>query len=137
MGKTDGIVTVTGMTGARDTGLKESLVKFRAHWREMGDALLNISGIGTATGLPVNKDEDRIPYEHQPWPRLMYHADSREVLVADEKQVAAAVRDGFRKDPYARPQIAIADAATEKSVRWIRIQRLRRRYGRCPMNCKR
>ncbi len=114
MGKTDGIVTVTGMAGDRESGFKESLVKFRSHWREMGDALLNISGIGTATGLPVNKDEDRIPYEHQSWPRLMYHADGRETLVNDEKQVAQAVRDGYRKDWYPKPQVMVADAATEK-----------------------
>jgi hypothetical protein len=114
-------VTVTGM-GNDMGGLKESLTAFRKHHKEVGAALLNISGVGTVTGGPVDKDEERPAYRHQEWPIMLYHADGREVIVGDpdapegrnKADIKAHLDLGFRREPYVKPQIQVLDPATEK-----------------------
>ena len=95
-------------------GLKESLAKFRKHHHDVGDALLNISGVGTPNGESVDQDEPRPTYVHQDYPRTMYHADLRQETVQDATEQKALEAQGFRTKPYARPQIAVHDPATEK-----------------------
>ena len=114
---TQGIVSVSPMP--RDNtggGLKESLLKFRKHHSDVADALLNITGIGTPTGEPVEKDEDRIPYQHQEFPRMVYHVDGRELVVENDKELASAMKGGFRKEAYPKVRVVVADAATEKKA---------------------
>lgn len=95
-------------------GLKESLSKFRKHHSEVGDALMNISGVGTKDGNPVDKDEARAPYEHQDFPRMLYHAEGMEELAQDLAGQRALVERGFRLVPFTKPQVQVNDPATEK-----------------------
>lgn len=111
-----GTVTVAGLSDAGMGGLKESLARFHKHHQEVGAALLNISGIGTATGEPVDKDEPRPAYEHQPWPRMVYHQDGREVIVNGRGELADSVKRGFREEPYVKAKVAVGDPAAEKQA---------------------
>ncbi len=97
-------------------GLKESISKFRKHHGEVGDALMNISGLGTVTGDPVDKDEPRPAYHHAEWPMMIYHADGRERVVQDHREYEEWRGKGFRDDPYPKPQVAVLDPATEKKA---------------------
>lgn len=106
-------VSVSGMPREMG-GLKESVVAFRKHHKEVGDALLNISGVDTATGQPTDKDEPRMPYVHQDWPRMVYHADGREEICVTERDFNALKPKGFREQPYPKVQVAMADPKTEK-----------------------
>ena len=106
-------ITVLGVNDGMG-GLKESLAKFRNHHKEVGDALMNISGVGTATGEAVDKDEPRPGYTHHDWPKMMYHADGRSEIVLNAVELKERKETGFRLEPYARPQVAVLDPATEK-----------------------
>jgi hypothetical protein len=97
-------------------GLRESVGTFRKHHREVADALLNLSGVDTPTGGPVDKDEIRQPYVHQDWPMMVYHANGDERIVRNKQELKEALDENFRKDPYPRPQIAVLDPATEKKM---------------------
>lgn len=106
-------ITVIGVNDGMG-GLKESLAKFRKHHVEVGDALMNVSGVGTATGAMVDKDEPRPLYEHQDYPRMLYHADGREKTVNGIEDQREAEKIGFRTKPYLRPAVHLADPQTEK-----------------------
>lgn len=109
-------VSVMGQADRPMGGLTESLAKFRKHHAEVGDALLNLSGIGTAAGQPVDKDEPRPDYVHREYPKLIYHADGREQMAADDKELKAAQKAGFRAEPYPKVQIALGDPKAEKKA---------------------
>ncbi len=109
-------VSVAGMVTDGMGGLKESQAAFRKHHQEVGEALLNISGIDTPTGGPVDKDETRVPYMHQEWPKMIYHADGRELIVHDDAERQDLFKRGFRNEPYPKPKIAVNDPATEKKA---------------------
>ena len=94
-------------------GLKESQAKFRKHHQEVGDALLNISGVGTSTGDKVDKDEERPGYKHQEFPKMLYKPNE-EVIVSNKADMEVHTKAGWREEPYPRPQIAVLDPATEK-----------------------
>jgi hypothetical protein len=96
-------------------GLKESQAKFRKHHGEVGDALLNISGVGTATGAAVDKDEPRPGYQHQEFPKMLYKPNE-EVIVTNKADMDAHLRAGWRDEPYLKPQVAVLDPATEKKA---------------------
>ena len=112
---TEGVVSVSNMGDAGRDGAKESQVIFRRHHEAVGHALLNISGIGTATGEPVGKDEDRPAYVFQEFPKMKYHADGRELIVNNKKEEGASAQNGFRADPYPKPKLAVADPRFEKA----------------------
>lgn len=107
-------VMVAGMAGDGMGGLKESITKFRKHHEEVSAALLNISGVGTVTGGPVDKDEPRPAYVHQPWPKHTYHADGRDLIVLDADELKDAREHGYRLEPYPKPQVALGDPKAEK-----------------------
>lgn len=109
-------VSVAGMVTEGMGGLRESQAAFRKHHQEVGGALLNISGIDTATGGPVDKDETRPVYTYQAWPKMVYHADGRELKVNTEAEQQDAIRRGFRNEPYIKPRIAVNDPAAEKKA---------------------
>lgn len=108
-------ITVIGMQREAG-GLKESIGAFRKHHGEVATALLNISGIGTITGDPVDKDDPRMPYEYQEWPRMVYHGDGREVVVVDQDEFAEHIAVGFRAKPYPKPQVVVGNPAEEKKL---------------------
>ncbi len=106
-------ITVAGMPREMG-GLKESTAAHRKHWKEVGDALLNISGIGTADGKPVDKDEPRIAYKHQSFPRMVYHAENGELVVENDTELTEALRQKYREAPYIKPQVMVEDPRIEK-----------------------
>ncbi len=109
-------VTVMGVADRPMGGLKESLSVFTRHHAEVAGALLNISGIGTPDGEPLDKDDPRPQYnpDQHRWPTAMHHADGRVEQAQDKEAVAGLTKLGFRREPYRVPQVAVADPATEK-----------------------
>ena len=98
-------------------GLEESLAKFRMHHKEVGDALLNLSGVGTIDGHSAKLFDPRPVYnpKDNPFPRMLHHADGRQIIVKNEAEEVAQRPLGFRRDPYARVQVAMADPQEEKA----------------------
>lgn len=89
-------------------GLEESQAAFRKHHKNVGDVLNNM-----AEGL--KKDEDRPDYEHQSYPKMVYHAERGERIVHTSKDLKAAIEEeGYRIAPYAKPKVYVADPETEK-----------------------
>lgn len=111
-----GVIVAGTMTNDGTGGLKESLGATRKHFREVGDALLNISGTGTVDGLPVDKDEPRPTYDPRAnqWPMAAYHADGRFETAETPDQLQEFIQKGFRREPYPKAQVALNDPATEK-----------------------
>lgn len=107
-------VSVIGAINEGTGGLKESQSAFRKHHHDVGDALLNISGIGTATGEAVDKDEPRPAYEHQDYPKMLFHANGSEKVVRNEKEHKAAEKLDFRTVPYPKAQVHVGDPQAEK-----------------------
>jgi len=112
----NGVLTIGLANDAR--GLAQALPEFRSHHKRVGDALLNISGIGTADGAPVEVETERPAYDpkdpRNQWPRMIYHADGREQIVMDAKELKEFQDKGFRKEPYPKVQIALEDPKVEK-----------------------
>ena len=106
-------VSVSGMPRTMG-GLRESQTAFRKHHIEVGDALLNISGVGTVTGEPVDKDEPRMPYVPQQFPKMIFHPEHGELVVNDQAELDEALRQRYRLEPYPKPQVAIEDPKVEK-----------------------
>ena len=116
-----GAVTVMGVERELE-GLKESLSRFRKHHEEVANALLNISGIGTMTGDVADKDDPRPAYVRQEWPKHVYHADGRDKTVADSAELQLEMDEGFRLEPYQKPQIAVHDPKSEKAALEARLK---------------
>ncbi len=106
-------VTVSGMPREMG-GLKESVTAFRKHWKDVGDALLNVSGIDTATGQPTDKDEPRMAYEYQPFPKMVFHAEHGELTVENQTELDEALTQKYRLEPYVKPQVHMGDPKAEK-----------------------
>ncbi len=107
-------VQVAGFQGESAGGLLESLAAHHKNTKETSDILLNLSGIGTATGQKVHKDTPRPNYVHQKLPRMLYHPQHGEKIVYTEQEMHDTKRAGYREEPYVKPQVAIHDPATEK-----------------------
>lgn len=106
-------ITVSGMPREMG-GLKESQTAFRKHHIEVGDALLNVSGIGTIDGKPKDKDEPRPPYKKQDLPKMLYHPEKGEHICYSKAEVEEKLKTGWRKEPYRKPQVALEDPRAEK-----------------------
>lgn len=120
-------VTVIGMQ--RDGGgLKKALAEVTRYNKIVSDAVLNVSGIDTATGQPVDEDEPRAAYDptadRNQWPKMVYHLDGREATVFNFKEVKEAEGKGYRTEPYLKPQVAVVDPATEKKLLLDRLNQL-------------
>jgi hypothetical protein len=111
-------------------GLKESLREFRDHHAKQSGHLLNMSGIGTEgmqvenengelvtvkEGQAVGKDEIRLPYKFQGWPKAAHHPDGTVVAAKNDKEFAALTAKGFRADPYPIARPAAANLAEENA----------------------
>lgn len=111
-------------------GIKESLAKFNRHHQEEAGQLLNISGIDTVDergnkNVPVDKDDPRMPYVHQSFPAMVYHAEKKpaigsceagEAIALDQKELDALLAKGYRMEPYPRPQVHLEDPRQEKAA---------------------
>lgn len=107
---------ISVMGGVNDDmgGVTESVGKFNLHNKEVADALLNVSGIGTATGAPVHYMTPRPSQTMQEFPFMLHHADGSHVVVN-----SAAERDeqkgyGYRVQPYPPVRVNLNDPKTEK-----------------------
>ncbi len=118
-------VHVAGIQNDGMGGLKESQAKFRKHHADVGDALLNISGVDTVTGGIVDKDEPRPHYRPQPFPKMIYHAEKGELVVHDQQELEQYIGEGWRKEPYPRPKVVVMDPAVEKKAQMDESARLR------------
>ena len=100
-------------------GLKAAQAIQRRHNAEVADALLNISGVGTANGQPVHKDDARPAYQHQQFPKMLYRplpGEEGEKIVLHQKEMDESLQSGWQEEPYPRVQIAVLDPATEKAA---------------------
>lgn len=88
-------------------GLQESVVAFRKHHKEVGDALLNVTE-------GKDKDEDRPAYVRQPFPKMIYHPEKGELIVENDADLKLALKGGYRLEPYPKPQVALEDPKVEK-----------------------
>jgi len=95
-------------------GLTESLARFRKHHIEVGDALLNISGVGTVTGEPVDKDTPRPPQKLQAYPKALHHSNGSAIVVEDPKREKEAKALGFRDEPYPPVRVVTSTPALDK-----------------------
>jgi len=97
-------------------GLKESQNAFKKHHIEVGNALLNISGVGTADGEPKDKDDPRPAYIPQQFPKMIFHAEKGELVVEHQEELDLHLKRGYRLEPYPKPQVAIEDPKVEKAA---------------------
>ncbi len=104
---------------ATEFGLKTAQTVQRKHNQDVAEKLLNISGIGTQGGQPVHMDDPRPAYAHQQFPKMLYKPDpgeKGEKIVLTQTEMAVAIQDGWREEPYPRVQIAVLDPASEKKA---------------------
>lgn len=120
------VVNVAGIVDmeAGAHGLHEAMAEFNDHEEKRATALLNLAGVG----IPEDKKADaqknwrreRPAYDpnlpENQWPRMLYHADGRQIVIGGDKEEKAAVVKGFRREPYPVIQIAIEDPKVEKKM---------------------
>ena len=100
--------------------LKESHTAWKKNNEDMADGVLNIAGVGTPGGVPLSKDDPRTPYvrdhrsKEQEWPKMLFHADGRNVTVNGKDDLEEATNKGFRLLPYPKVQVAVENPAQEK-----------------------
>ncbi len=111
-------------------GHKESMAKFTRHHAEESAQLLNISGIGTVDAegnknVPVDKDDPRMPYVHQSFPVMVYHAERKpaigtcepgEAVAQNQEELDALLKKGYRDQPYPKATAALEDPRQEKAA---------------------
>lgn len=111
-------------------GIKESLAKFNRHHQEESGQLLNISGIDTVDergnkNVPVDKDDPRMPYMHQSFPVMVFHAERKpavgncepgEAVAVDQKELDALLAKGYRMAPYPKAAVHLEDPRQEKAA---------------------
>ncbi len=101
----------------QEYGLKTAQKVQLTHNKEVAEALLNISGVGTPDGKPVHQDDPRMPYVHAAFPMMLYKPDpgeKGEKIVMNEIEFAVAKQDGWREEPYPKVQIAVLSPEQEK-----------------------
>lgn len=97
-------------------GLTEAHGEWRRHHIDASEKLMNLSGIGTPDGKPVNKDAPRTPYVKQDFP-TMVRKPGIEKVVKDKAELQRHLDSGWRQQPYPpKPQIEVLDAAAEKNI---------------------
>lgn len=105
-----GIQVFGGMQKAG--GFKAAMKEHREHNAKQAAQLLQL-----ADGL--DHDDERGPYVYQGFPKMLYKPDpgeKGEKVVMNPDQMAVAIQDGWREEPYPRLQIAVHDPATEKKA---------------------
>jgi hypothetical protein len=112
------LVTVIGQNYSED-GLQLALQDHvDAHARN-AVSLLNVADQEAAAkrgerGPKLNAP--RPAYKHQPFPKHLYSADGRDMVVASPAEFAAAQEQGFRAEPYPVVRVAVSDPAAEKAA---------------------
>lgn len=121
-------VEVIGV-GGEVNGHGDSIEAFRTANEQNARALLNV-----AEGKHKNTPRPAYDSRHadNQWPKMRYHAEKGEVVIGknlkgiedrgmrariekeNQESLAAAEKQGWRAEPYTKPQIAVLDPATEK-----------------------
>lgn len=96
-------------------GLTEAHGEWRRHHIDASEKLMNLSGIGTPDGKPVNKDAPRTPYVKQDFPTMVRKPDAEKV-VNNQEELQRHLDAGWRREPYIKPQVEVLDAAAEKNI---------------------
>jgi len=121
-------VEVIGVPG-ESNGYGDSMDAFRNSHRDNSRIILNL-----AAGR--KKNDPPIPYNSahpdNAWPKMVYHAERGEKTIGtnlaglsagakasterdNKAALAQSVKDGYRSEPYPKPQIAVLDPAIEKA----------------------
>lgn len=98
-------LVVAGM-GAKVGGTKESVAAFRKHHEDLSRQLLNV-----AEGL--DKDDPRPILAPQEYPMMIY-SPRGSVVVKSAQERDKYFEQGYRMQPYPKPQVLINDPKTEK-----------------------
>lgn len=114
-------VSVMGVDYDNVDGIQASLAAtFKAH-RDNGDVLLNLNDAAKARADGrsdgPSKAAPRPAYVRQAFPRHIYHADGRDLVVPDQEELDVAKERGFREEPYPVVRVAPADPGAEKAAR--------------------
>src|SRR6185312_4284604 len=99
-------------------GFKQAMKEHRQHWQKQGDELLQV-----AEGLDHN--EPRAPYQHQGFPKMLYQpirGEKGEKVVMSAQEMAVAIEDGWREEPYEFPSVVVLDPQTEKKILLDKLQ---------------
>lgn len=130
-------VEVIGVAGEVD-GYGDSMEAFRTGHATNANILLNL-----AEGKKKNAPREPYVPDHpdNQWPVMVYHPAKGEKVIgvnllglngttrkqaeADNKTaLAQSVKDGYRAQPYIKPQIAVLDPAVEKAAMLAKNQEL-------------
>ncbi len=119
-------VSVIGLDYDNVDGLQASLAAHAAAHRQNGDILLNLNDAAAARAAGRNdgpkKGDPRPPHVHRPFPKHLYHADGRELVVKDSTELQAAEDRGFRKEPYPVVRVAVGDPKAEKAALELKLR---------------
>lgn len=90
-------------------GHKKSQAEFALHNKRVGDALMN---------LEEGRDEDdpRPAYVYQPYPKMLFHHEKGEIIVANKDEQKIKESEGWRTTPYEKPRVVVLDPAIEKKA---------------------
>jgi len=102
--------------------LDESLDAFKTNEEKRARGLLNLVGVGTIDGKPAKLQAYRPEYVHQEYPRMVYHADGRDMIVDDAEEHEIMRQNGFRDRPWDKPRVAVADPGVEKKILQDKLQ---------------
>lgn len=111
-------------------GFEKSHEAFRESHETNTRHLLNIAEGKKQTAPRAPFDPDHADAQ---WPVMVYHAAGKEKVIGastagldprsaknatddNKAAMALALKDGFRKEPYLKPQIAVLDPAAEKQA---------------------
>ena len=118
-------------------GHEESFAAFKSSHEANSTALLNLAE-GKKTTEPRPPFDPNSP--DNAWPLMVHHAAKGELTVgknlkgvedprtrkditqANEAALAVALKSGYRREPYIKPQVPVLDPAAEKAALLRRIQ---------------
>lgn len=102
-------------------GYGDTMDAFRDSHKQNSRILVNLA-------MGRKKNAETPPYDpahaSNKFPAMVYHAARGEKIVESEHELNVALKDGYRKEPYAKPQIAVLDPASEKKALLDRNQEL-------------
>lgn len=98
-------LVVAGM-GVKVGGTKESVAAFHKHHADLSRQLLNV-----AEG--IDKDDPRPVQPKQDFPMMIYSPRGSMIVNSPEER-DQKISEGYRMQPYPKPQVLINDPKTEK-----------------------
>lgn len=105
-------VEVLGVPG-ESNGYGDSMDAFRDAHRNNSRIILNLAQ-GRKKNAPAQDYDPDHPANQ--WPLMVYHPAKGEKTVSSAAELKQAKADGYRNEPYLKPQIALLDPAAEKAA---------------------